>query len=88
MAYTLAQVLLVPLAAIPITFVSGRKFGKRTGWVVAMPLIYTLLLLLSAAYRIRNGGAVTDTARDGIVDADFLAVTQTVTIGVEYQVVQ
>ena len=60
MEYILAQVLLVPLVSAPISYVAGRKFGKQTGWVVAMPLLYTLLLLLSVAYGIRDGGSIAE----------------------------
>ena len=60
MEYIYAQVLLVPLVSAPISYVAGRKFGKQTGWVVAMPLLYTLLLLLSVAYGIRDGGSIAE----------------------------
>ena len=58
MSYTLAQILLVPLAFVPITYLAGRRLGKQTGWVVSLPMIYTLFLLLSVAYTIRSGGVI------------------------------
>jgi len=58
MAYTLAQVLLVPLVFAPIAYLAGRKIGKQTGWMVSLPLLYTLLLLLGVAYGIRDGKSV------------------------------
>ena len=60
MPYTLAQVLLVPLVFAPIAYIAGRKTEKQTGWLIALPLLYTLLLLLSVAYSIRGGGSVTE----------------------------
>ena len=60
MAYTLAQDLLVPLVFTPIVYAVGRRTGKQTGWVVSLPLLYTLLLLLSVAYDIRDGGSINE----------------------------
>jgi len=61
MDFTLAQVLIVPLVFTPIAYVAGRKLGKQTGWITALPLAYTLVLLLLVAYGIRNGGSITET---------------------------
>jgi NADH-quinone oxidoreductase subunit M len=58
--YALLQVLFVPLAFTPIAYVVGRRTGKQTGWVVSLPLLYTLILLLSVAYGISNGGSLTE----------------------------
>ena len=60
MQYALAQVLLVPLVFTPVVYLAGRKAGKQTGWLVALPLLYTLLLLLSVAYRIREGISIVE----------------------------
>ena len=59
-AYSLAQVLLVPLIFVPLTYLVGRSTGKRTGWVAFIPLAYTLLLLGSVAVDIRDGGVYSE----------------------------
>jgi len=60
MAYILAQVLLGPLVFAPIAYAAGRKTGKYTGWLVSVPLIYTLILLIRAANSITDGRSLTE----------------------------
>ena len=55
---SLAQVLLVPLAFVPIAYAAGLKMGKKTGWVVCIPLLYSVLLLGNTAVNIMGGGSV------------------------------
>jgi NADH-quinone oxidoreductase subunit M len=55
--YSLAQVLLVPLVFTPIAYFVGKRIGKDTGWLTAIPLVYTLLLLVGIAAEIQGGGA-------------------------------
>jgi len=55
--YSLAQVLLVPLVFTPIAYFVGKRIGKDTGWLTAIPLVYTLLLLIGIAAEIQGGGA-------------------------------
>src|SRR4030042_4724984 len=55
--YALAQVLLVPLVFTPIAYCVGKRVGKGTGWLTAVPLAYTLLLLVGVAAEIQGGGA-------------------------------
>lgn len=54
--YSLAQVLLVPLVFTPIAYFVGKSMGKSTGWLTAIPLAYTLLLLGGIAAEIQGGG--------------------------------
>jgi NADH-quinone oxidoreductase subunit M len=58
--YSLAQVLLVPLIFAPIVYIVGRQMGKRTGWIAAIPLIYSLILIGSVAIDIQGGGTYTE----------------------------
>jgi NADH-quinone oxidoreductase subunit M len=44
----LLQIIVVPLAFIPIAYVAGLKFGKYAGWITAIPLAYTVCLILLA----------------------------------------
>ncbi|MFQ6052843.1 MAG: hypothetical protein ACE5OO_01255, partial [Candidatus Bathyarchaeia archaeon] len=55
--YALAQVLIVPIVSAPIVYLAGRRMGKQTGWIAALPLVYTLLLIASVAVEIDGGGA-------------------------------
>jgi NADH-quinone oxidoreductase subunit M len=55
--YSLVQVLLVPLVFTPIAYFVGKRIGKNTGWLTAIPLVYTLLLLVGIAAEIQGGGA-------------------------------
>src|SRR4030065_729540 len=55
--YSLAQVLLVPLVFTPIAYFVGKRIGKNTGWLTAIPLVYTLLLLAGIAAEMQGGGA-------------------------------
>jgi len=61
MAYSLAQVLLVPLIFTPIAYLVGKSTGKNTGWVAFIPLAYTLLLLGGIAVEIQGGGGYSET---------------------------
>jgi len=56
MAYTLGLVLLVPLIFTPIVYLLGKQTGKGTGWWTALPLIISLLLLVTVAMEIQGGG--------------------------------
>ena len=56
-AYSLGQVLLVPLIFVPITYLVGRTTGKKTGWIALIPLAYSLLLLGIIAVEINGGGS-------------------------------
>lgn len=58
--YSLAQVLIVPIIFVPIVYIAGRQMGKRTGWLVAIPLIYTLFLAGTIAFEIQGGGAYSE----------------------------
>ncbi|RLI09849.1 hypothetical protein DRO42_03110, partial [Candidatus Bathyarchaeota archaeon] len=60
-AYSLAQVLLVPLIFAPVTYLVGKSMGKNTGWVAFIPLAYTLLLLGGIAVEIQGGGSYNET---------------------------
>ncbi len=55
-AYSLAQVLLVPLVFTPIAYLVGKNTGKNTGYLTALPLVYSLLLL---------GGVMADVGAKG-----------------------
>jgi len=61
--YSLSQVLFVPLISAPIVYLVGRQTGKNTGWVSALPLIYTLLLIGNVAVDIRDGGSYSESYR-------------------------
>ncbi|MCD6480133.1 NADH-quinone oxidoreductase subunit M [Candidatus Bathyarchaeota archaeon] len=45
--YPLTQILIIPLAATPVVYLYARKMGRSAGYVAAIPLAYTLLLLLT-----------------------------------------
>ena len=55
--YTLGLVLFVPLIFTPIVYLLGKYTGKNTGWFTAVPLVVTLMLLVTVAAEIRGGGA-------------------------------
>lgn len=55
-AYSLIQVLLVPLIFVLIAYAVGRETGKQTGWIAFLPLLYTLFLLVNVAFNISDGG--------------------------------
>jgi NADH-quinone oxidoreductase subunit M len=55
MEYVLAQILMVPLAFSIIVYFAGKKIGKQTGWLVTLPLIYTLLLLINVSSEVGHG---------------------------------
>jgi NADH-quinone oxidoreductase subunit M len=87
--YSLAQVLLVPLVFTPIAYFVGKNMGKKTGWLTAVPLIYTLLLLGGIAAEIQGGGQYVETypwAKDaGItfgMKADGLSIWVLLTINI------
>ncbi|NIQ77355.1 MAG: NADH-quinone oxidoreductase subunit M [Anaerolineae bacterium] len=58
--YSLTQVLLVPIVAAPIVYFAGKQMGKKTGWLAAMPLLYTLLLIGGVAVGISGGGSYSE----------------------------
>lgn len=55
-SYSLIQTLLIPLAFVPVTYVSGRALGKKTGLVAFIPLMYSLMLLLGVEADIAKVG--------------------------------
>jgi len=61
--YSLAQVLLVPIASTPIVYLAGRQMGKKTGWLAALPLMYTLFLIGTTAVEIQGGGTYSESYR-------------------------
>ena len=61
--YSLTQVLLVPLISAPIVYLIGKQMGKNTGWVSALPLLYTLLLIGNVAVDIRDGESYSESYR-------------------------
>jgi NADH-quinone oxidoreductase subunit M len=58
--YSLALVLLVPLVSAPIVYMLGRSMGKKVGWIAAIPLALTLLLIVGVAADIRGGGSYSE----------------------------
>ena len=44
--YVLLQTIIVPLIMAPVLAVLGKKMGKHTGWLAAVVLTYTTILLL------------------------------------------
>jgi len=61
--YALTQVVLVPLVFAPIVYLAGRQMGKNTGWLAALPLLYTLFLLGNVAVDIHGGGTYSESYR-------------------------
>ena len=55
MIIQLLQILLVPLAFVFITYFVGLRWGRRTGWLAFLSLLYSTVLTLLVAIR---GGAV------------------------------
>jgi NADH-quinone oxidoreductase subunit M len=58
--YSLTLVLLVPLVFAPIVYLLGRTMGKKIGWLAAVPLVFTLLLIANIAVDIRGGGSYSE----------------------------
>lgn len=58
---SLIQVLLVPLLFAPLTYVLGGRTGKKTGWIIFIPLAYSLLLLLGVAIEVGGSGYYAET---------------------------
>jgi NADH-quinone oxidoreductase subunit M len=58
--YSLALVLLVPIVSAPIVYQLGKQMGKKIGWVATIPLIITLLLIISLAVEINGGGSYSE----------------------------
>lgn len=59
--YSLVQVLLVPLILAPISYLVGKNTGKNTGYIVALPLFYSLLLLGSLTVDVGAKGEYVET---------------------------
>jgi len=55
MIIQLLQILLVPLAFVFITYFVGLRWGRRTGWLAFLSLLYSAVVTLLVAIR---GGAV------------------------------
>jgi len=55
MIIQLLQILLVPLAFVFITYFVGLRWGRRTGWLAFLSLLYSTVVTLFVAIR---GGAV------------------------------
>ena len=55
MIIQLLQILLVPLAFVFITYFVGLRWGRRTGWLAFLSLLYSTVVTLLVAIR---GGAV------------------------------
>lgn len=58
--YSLEQVLFVPIVSAPIVYLAGRQMGKKTGWIAALPLVYTLFLIGTIAVGIQGGGSYSE----------------------------
>ncbi len=60
MPFSLALVLIVPLVSAPIVYFLGKQMGKKVGWVAALPLVVTMLLISSLAVGINGGGSYSE----------------------------
>jgi NADH-quinone oxidoreductase subunit M len=61
LAYSLLLALFVPLVTVPIAYFISRSTGKNTGWIVAVALFCSLLLLGGIALEHRDGSAYPET---------------------------
>ena len=53
----LMQVLLIPLLSTPLIYLYARRAGKYGGYAAAIPLAYTLLLLLALLNKVLKGAS-------------------------------
>jgi len=55
MPYPLLQAILMPMFAVPIVALAGRRIGKKAGWISGLILTYTTLLLCLVGLDVYNG---------------------------------
>lgn len=55
--YILLQVIVVPLIAAVVVYLTAGKLGRNVGWIAFFSLVYTTLLLLVTGVQLFNGGA-------------------------------
>ncbi|HUU50758.1 MAG TPA: proton-conducting transporter membrane subunit [Nitrospinota bacterium] len=53
--YILLQIVIIPVIASIIIFLARYKAGKKAGWIAAITLIYTTILLCIAGLRVYSG---------------------------------
>ena len=68
----LLQILVTPLLAVVVVFLTRRRIGHFAGWLTAGTLLYTTLLVLGAAVAVSRGGVLVE---------EYLVIAPGITLG-------
>ena len=68
----LLQILVTPLLAAVVVFLTRRRIGHFAGWLTAGTLLYTTLLVLGAAVAVSRGGVLVE---------EYLVIAPGITLG-------
>ncbi|MEM3921382.1 MAG: hypothetical protein QXG25_00635 [Nitrososphaerota archaeon] len=55
--HLLLQSMIAPLIASPIILALGGRFGRKVGWIALIPLVYSVLCLITAGYVVHESGS-------------------------------
>ncbi len=61
MPFVLLQILVIPLLATLVIFLGRKSWGYAAGWVVALAMSYTTILVLSVGFTVHRGEPLSET---------------------------